>query len=345
MTFLVVEQKEPHAGRMAFEDIKQPATFAERCALAERMRDELEVTMPIYVDGMDDASRALFSDLPSPAFVIDREGRIADKLPWADPEPLGNAITRVLRDEKPTRWPDANPLAFEERDAAMRRAVLAEDQFLRIRWSNDEVAQTLDANAPAIEKARRAMTRAWLFSGRKKSDRLAAIAAIAPAIEAAWTKDPMRLLAARVEFAELLASRWDGSGWATLAASPPASADERVRTWIQAQHTAFEEPLLAFDEATRARVRQQLMDLRPSGHDALFRSNLALVRVRFTKEGMYVVRSAERIGLREGERLVLEGRQDGDPIPLTEGERNVLVMRLIMVSQSRMTRLLAIAEK
>jgi hypothetical protein len=92
VALLVVEQREPHAGRMAFRDVAQPATLAERCALARRMRDELEVPLPILVDGMDDASRALFSDLPAPAFVLDAKGTIVDKLPWADPQPLAASI-------------------------------------------------------------------------------------------------------------------------------------------------------------------------------------------------------------------------------------------------------------
>jgi len=77
---------------MAFRAIAQPATLAERCELGKRIRDELEVPLPILVDGMDDSSRALFSDLPAPAFVLDARGRIVDKLPWADPAPLAASI-------------------------------------------------------------------------------------------------------------------------------------------------------------------------------------------------------------------------------------------------------------
>ena len=57
---------------------------------------------------MDDASRALFSDLPSPAFLIDRSGRIADKLPWADAAPLEAALATLLARE---RMPAACALA------------------------------------------------------------------------------------------------------------------------------------------------------------------------------------------------------------------------------------------
>jgi len=117
--FAVVEQKEPHAGRMAFSAIEQPATFAARCELARRIRDELEVPLPIWVDGMDDASRALFSDLPSPAFVIDRDGRIADKMPWAEPRLLQDSIVRVLgKNASAPRQPPAATTAPGQRDRA-----------------------------------------------------------------------------------------------------------------------------------------------------------------------------------------------------------------------------------
>jgi hypothetical protein len=108
VALLVVEQREPHAGRMAFRDVAQPATLAERCALARRIRDELEVPLPILVDGMDDASRALFSDLPAPAFVLDAKGTIVDKLPWADPEPLAASMDIAAgatgRRDPPLTW-------------------------------------------------------------------------------------------------------------------------------------------------------------------------------------------------------------------------------------------------
>jgi len=120
VVFAVIEQKEPHAGRMAFADVAQPRMFAERVALARRIRDELEVTLPIWVDGMDDASRALFSDLPSPAFLIDRSGRIADKLPWADAAPLEAALVTLLARE----CAPAARASGSDRLAAMRRLSL-----------------------------------------------------------------------------------------------------------------------------------------------------------------------------------------------------------------------------
>ena len=97
---MIVYQKEPHAGQLAFKDIPQPETFEQRCDLAERMKDEYELPMTVLVDPMEDHSRALFSDLPSPAFVIDAKGTIVAKFPWADAETIGPAVAAIESGEK-----------------------------------------------------------------------------------------------------------------------------------------------------------------------------------------------------------------------------------------------------
>lgn len=93
---IIVAQKEPHVSRMAFRDIAQPQTLEERCDLASRMVAELELNIPVLVDDMDDRSRELFSDLPSPAFVIGPDGTVAAKLPWADEPQISRVLTEQL---------------------------------------------------------------------------------------------------------------------------------------------------------------------------------------------------------------------------------------------------------
>lgn len=59
-------------------------TIDGRCQLARKMKNEFELPMKILVDTMEDQSRELFSDLPSPAFVIDADGVIRAKFPWPE---------------------------------------------------------------------------------------------------------------------------------------------------------------------------------------------------------------------------------------------------------------------
>ena len=106
---LVVYQKEPHAGQLAFKDVAQPETLEQRVSLAKRMKDEYELPMTVLVDSMEDQSRALLSDLASPAFVINSDGVIANKFPWADADQIEAAVEEVAQSTQDWgQWMGAN---------------------------------------------------------------------------------------------------------------------------------------------------------------------------------------------------------------------------------------------
>lgn len=125
---MFVYQREPHAGQMAFADIQQPADLGERVQLARATCEAMALPPEqIWVDGMDDQSRALFGNLPSPAIVVDPFGVVRAKLPWAEPELLAPLLKELVptlattaeqllaspREGTPTPAPDAK--AFDTR--------------------------------------------------------------------------------------------------------------------------------------------------------------------------------------------------------------------------------------
>ena len=67
--------------------------------MAKRMKEEYEMPMDVLVDTMDDASRKIFSDLPSPVFVIDKNGVVQDKFPWPDQEQIAASIERLRQQQ------------------------------------------------------------------------------------------------------------------------------------------------------------------------------------------------------------------------------------------------------
>ena len=97
---LIVYQKEPHPGQMAFKEIAQPESFEARVELAQKMKDEYEMPMTVLVDTMEDQSRALFSDLPSPVFIIDAKGVIQDKFPWPESKQIESAVAQLPKIEE-----------------------------------------------------------------------------------------------------------------------------------------------------------------------------------------------------------------------------------------------------
>ena len=203
VAILVVHQREPHAGQLAFRAIEEPTNFEERRALALRVRDELQIPMTILVDGMDDASRALFGDLPSPAFVIDEQGVIRDKLPWADPELLAKSVTALLTASQATSRPQSSRAGSSSLSAS-------------------------PASTTPIARAQAMIERARASIGGP--DATFAIRRAAGGARKAWRENPARLVAALVELAELAG---DQELWREALATLEQQAPQVTRHWLE----------------------------------------------------------------------------------------------------------------
>lgn len=106
LTFVVIYTREPHARQMGFKKIAQPIRWEERRDLARRTCKELGLKgMLVLIDEMGDPSRRLFGDIPNPAIFVEPDGKIRDKLSWADASEVG----RVLGKWKPRPARKARP--------------------------------------------------------------------------------------------------------------------------------------------------------------------------------------------------------------------------------------------
>jgi type I thyroxine 5'-deiodinase len=81
--------------------ILQHASLEERFAAAREGVARLGLTMPVLVDGMDNAVSEAFAAWPERLYVVDRGGRLAyvgGPGPFEfDPEAAGDALAGVLR--------------------------------------------------------------------------------------------------------------------------------------------------------------------------------------------------------------------------------------------------------
>jgi hypothetical protein len=57
--------------------VLQQTSLADRIEAARAAAARLQLTMPILVDGMDDAASAAFAAWPERIAIVDRDGRIA----------------------------------------------------------------------------------------------------------------------------------------------------------------------------------------------------------------------------------------------------------------------------
>ncbi len=90
--FLFVYVREAHPG----EQIPAHHSAAAKIRAAALLRDEEQVAMPVLVDHVRGSIHRRYSSLPSPAFLIDRSGRVAFRSMWANPEEMASAIDELL---------------------------------------------------------------------------------------------------------------------------------------------------------------------------------------------------------------------------------------------------------
>lgn len=92
LEFLFVYVREAHPGE------RQPAhqSWEDKVDAAERFRDEEELIMPVLVDDMRGSIHRKFGKLPNSAFLIDKSGRVAYRMMWAQPAPLAAAVDELL---------------------------------------------------------------------------------------------------------------------------------------------------------------------------------------------------------------------------------------------------------
>ena len=85
----------------------QPTTYAERCKVAAECCGALKMSVPLVVDGIDDAVGHAYSGMPDRLYLIDRAGKVAYKGgrgPFGfKPAELGQAVAMLLLDEQTTK--------------------------------------------------------------------------------------------------------------------------------------------------------------------------------------------------------------------------------------------------
>ena len=99
MTFIVLYQREAHAGEYSFEDVEQPATMEERKILAQKACDELKIATTVVIDDMENTVRQAYGGLPNSAYIIDKGGSIFFKEAWANPDGWPDILRGLLEDE------------------------------------------------------------------------------------------------------------------------------------------------------------------------------------------------------------------------------------------------------
>jgi hypothetical protein len=81
----------------ASNPLYQPFTYEERVAQATQCRQEMGETVPLLVDGMDNAVWCTYGPAPNIAYLIGQDGKIVTKQGWYQPEQMEKVLQNYLK--------------------------------------------------------------------------------------------------------------------------------------------------------------------------------------------------------------------------------------------------------
>lgn len=98
--------------------VDQPTTYEQRVALATKAVEDLGISFPVLVDGMDNAVWEAYGKRPNSAFIIDKGGTVSSKQFWCNPRELfaqlrGGARPGEGRADRQPHQIDAEGVAIE----------------------------------------------------------------------------------------------------------------------------------------------------------------------------------------------------------------------------------------
>jgi hypothetical protein len=94
----VVYARELHPGDRKFKDYSWPKSETEKWAYAEEFAELGSI--PVAVDGLDNAILDKYGRVPNSAFVIDQNGVLVFRATWADSRKIETVVSKLLEWEK-----------------------------------------------------------------------------------------------------------------------------------------------------------------------------------------------------------------------------------------------------
>jgi hypothetical protein len=82
--------------RIAGVRLPQTVTLEQRLGHARAMQEELDLSWEVLVDGMENRAWARYGAASTPAFVLDRNGRVVSRMAWTQVDEIAALLDQIL---------------------------------------------------------------------------------------------------------------------------------------------------------------------------------------------------------------------------------------------------------
>ena len=94
VAFVAMYVREPHAEERGFRQYTNHESYEHKVGYAKELIDIKEMSIPVLVDGMDQANHEMLGNLPNMVYVVDKQGIVRHHDNWL----LADEVDAVLAD-------------------------------------------------------------------------------------------------------------------------------------------------------------------------------------------------------------------------------------------------------
>ncbi len=101
--FFAMYVREPHAGETGFKQYRDHESYEHKLECARELVKIKNLTLPVLVDGMDQANHTGLGNLPNLVYIVNKEGKVEYKATWLDADFVDEVLAEITTAEDPSR--------------------------------------------------------------------------------------------------------------------------------------------------------------------------------------------------------------------------------------------------
>lgn len=101
--FFALYVREPHAGERAFKQYRDHESYQHKKEVAQELARVKNLSIPVLVDGMDQAVHAQIGNLPNVCYVIDKLGKVVYHATWQLADSIDAVLAELVTADDPSR--------------------------------------------------------------------------------------------------------------------------------------------------------------------------------------------------------------------------------------------------
>lgn len=99
--FITMYVREPHPGETGFKAYRKHESYEHKVEVAKELIELKDVTIPLVVDGFDEAVHEELGNLPNFVYVVDKNGIVQFKATWLDAADVDRVLAELVTTDDP----------------------------------------------------------------------------------------------------------------------------------------------------------------------------------------------------------------------------------------------------